>query len=168
MRSLPTLCDCPYVNGFSFLLHMNLVTAVPGKFLRWNGSKGLVCLILLRCTVCFVIFMLKEPSPAFAYLDAGGLCADFEIRPRAVHSGGMKTKLHRRLGNLACRRSLQRCGPSSVAAWRLSRAAWVYVVQRAVNHEAGWRRARALRLLRRISMGIQKGCWIIASGDRRG
>ena len=43
------------------------------------------------------------------------------------------------------------CGPSSVAAWRLSRAAWVYVVQRAVNHEAGWRRARALRMLRRIA-----------------
>ena len=82
MRSLPSLCDCPYVNGFSFLLHMRLVTAVPGKFLGWKASKGLVCLILLRCTVCFVIFMLKEPSPAFAYLDAGGLCADFEIRPR--------------------------------------------------------------------------------------
>ena len=105
---LPTSCDCPFVNGFSFLLPMRLVTAVPEKFLRWNGSKGLARLILQRCTVCFAIFMLKEPSRAFAYLDAGSLCADSEIRPRAVHSGGMKTKLHRRLGNLACRRSLQR------------------------------------------------------------
>jgi hypothetical protein len=120
--------------------------------MEWiQGLADLVCLILQRCTFCFVIFILKESSRAFAYLDAGSLCADSEISPRAVHSGGMKTKLHRRLGNLACRRSLQRCGPSSVAAWRLSRAAWVYVVQRAVNHEAGWRRARALRMLRRIA-----------------
>lgn len=77
--------------------------------MEWiQGLADLVCLILQRCTFCFVIFILKESSRAFAYLDAGGLCAGFEIRPRAVHSGGMKTKLHRRLGNLACRRSLQR------------------------------------------------------------
>eukprot|EP00435_Cladocopium_sp_Y103_P070668 s449_g35.t1 len=104
---------------------MRLVTVVPGKFLRWSGSRGLVCFILPRCTACFVSFMLREPSRVLAYLDAGGLCADFELRPQAVRSGGMKTKL--------------------------SRAAWVYVVQRAVNHETGWRRARALRMLRRIA-----------------
>ena len=43
------------------------------------------------------------------------------------------------------------CGPCALAAWRLSRAGWAYVVQRALNHETGWRRARALRMLRRIA-----------------
>ncbi|CAK9000907.1 unnamed protein product, partial [Durusdinium trenchii] len=47
------------------------------------------------------------------------------------------------------------CGLCALAAWRLSRSAWVYVVQRVTNNESGWRRARALRMLRRIA-GIRR------------
>ena len=47
------------------------------------------------------------------------------------------------------------CGLCALAAWRLSRSAWVYVVQRVTNNESGWRRARALRVLRRIA-GIRR------------
>ena len=43
------------------------------------------------------------------------------------------------------------CKAAALSVWRLSRSAWIWVVHHISRHEDGWRRRRALQMLRRVT-----------------
>jgi hypothetical protein len=105
---------------------------------------------------------MRQPSQGLRLFDSaravcrirGGAASKAAVRPvclkvkasRSVWKDGLRMTASALAGH-----RFPGCGSASLAAWRLARGPWVYVVLRVTNHEDGWRRRRGLHMLRRVA-----------------